>query len=190
MPLLGLCALLMSALAGCGETPSYQPMRVGNTMPDFQLPNLAGGEMSLADLAGEPTVVNFWATWCQPCRRELPELKALSEEGVKVIGIALDQEGEIAVAPFVTENAIDYTILLGDQAIFQQMGGVGVPYTLVIDGAQNVTGIYRGLITRDAIAEDLGLPAMPAESAPENAPSDEGDAGAGASADPAAEAGG
>ena len=72
-----------------------------------------------------------------------------------VVGIALDEEGELAVKPFVEAHGMEYTILFGDQEIFQRMGGFSIPYTLVVDGEQRVVNIYRGPATREDIEEDL-----------------------------------
>lgn len=130
-------------------------MRVGNQMPEFSLPSLAGETVASASLAGEPTVLNFWATWCQPCLKEIPELIELADQGVRVVGIALDQEGEVAVRPFVEKQGMDYTILLGNQEVFQRMGGLAIPYTLVLDASQKVISIHRGAASRADLESDL-----------------------------------
>ena len=104
---------------------------------------------------GKYVLVNFWATWCAPCRREMPVLKELDAMGVKVVGIALDEEGERAVAPFVERQGLGYTILLGDQAVFQRFGGLNIPYTLVLDGERRIVNYYRGPVTREALLGDL-----------------------------------
>ena len=147
--------VLLFLLAGCGD-PVPARLDIGSPMPEFTLPSLEGLEVASGSLAGEIVVLNFWATWCLPCLKEIPELKELAnDDRVKVIGIALDQEGSRAVGPFVERHGMDYTILLGNQDVFQRMGGLTIPYTLVLDRSQQVVNIYRGPARRADIEEDL-----------------------------------
>ena len=111
--------------------------------------------------SGEPdpasvVVLNFWATWCQPCMSEIPELKQVAASSkAKVIGIALDQDGVKTIKPFVASNNINYTVLVGDEEVFQRFNGVGIPYTLVLDPSQRIVKIYRGPTTKQALEQDL-----------------------------------
>ncbi len=146
------CAITVIA---CGSEPAPR-VTIGKKIPAFSLPSLAGSEVSSSALEGQMVVLNFWATWCQPCLKEIPELIELSkDERFAVVGIALDTEGERAVRPFVERMGMDYTILLGDQEIFQGMGGYSIPYTLVLDATQTVINVYRGPATRSDIEKDL-----------------------------------
>ncbi len=143
-------------LAGCGGSGGVTRLAVGAQVPEFSLPSLDGAEVESSSLQGKTVVLNFWATWCQPCLKEIPELKELAADGrVEVVGIALDEEGERAVRPFVERHGMSYTILLGDQEVFQRMGGFSIPYTLVLDPSQQVVNIYRGPATRADVEEDL-----------------------------------
>ena len=142
-------------LAACGSEPPRR-LTVGSHLPEFALPSLAGEKVESATLAGKPMVLNFWATWCLPCLKEIPGLIELAaDDGLQVVGIALDLEGEKAVRPFVERHGMDYTILLGDQEIFQRMGGLSIPYTVILDAGQRVVSIYRGPATRSDIEGDL-----------------------------------
>jgi len=109
----------------------------GQTPPAFALPDLSGNEVSLSDFHGKVVILDLWATWCPPCRREIPFLVSLYEQykdqGLVVVGVGLDQGGASVIAPFVEANSVTYTILVGDQTISQQYRVSGIPMTLMID---------------------------------------------------------
>jgi cytochrome c biogenesis protein CcmG/thiol:disulfide interchange protein DsbE len=150
-------ALAMAALAvgGCAVEPDVA-VGIGSPMPAFELPALEGGSLSSEALLGRPVILNFWATWCQPCRKEFPVLNALHQDpGVEVVTIALDEEGEKKVAPFVRREGLNYKVLLGDQKSFERFGGFTIPYTLVIDPAQTIVGVYRGQASAESLERDL-----------------------------------
>lgn len=129
---------------------------VGSETPSFSLTSLDGSTVKSTALKGDVVVLNFWATWCQPCMSEIPDLKQLAANSkVRVIGIALDQDGVKAVQPFVTSHQINYTVLVGNEEVFQRFNGLGIPYTLVLDPSQRIVKIYRGPTTREALEQDL-----------------------------------
>ena len=152
-----LCSIALLTAAACsGGDAQPENVVVGNNAPDFALTSLDGTTVKGDTLKGNVVVLNFWATWCQPCMTEIPELKEFAATSkVKVIGIALDEEGRPAVEPFVTQHKINYTVLLGDQNIFQRFNGMGIPYTLVLDQSQRIVKIYRGPTTKESLENDL-----------------------------------
>jgi thiol-disulfide isomerase/thioredoxin len=157
-PKILLCFIALVTAVSCSSGGDSHPENVvvGNNAPDFSLTSLDGTTVKGEALKGNVVVLNFWATWCQPCMSEIPELKELAATSkVKVIGIALDQEGRPAVAPFVAQHQINYTVLLGDEDIFQRFNGLGIPYTLLLDQSQRIVKIYRGPTTRESIENDL-----------------------------------
>ena len=143
-------------LAGCGGGAGPEEVALGSPAPKLSLQSLDGQTVDSASLKGQPVVLNFWATWCAPCLKEIPELKEFAAAGgAKVVGVALDEEGAKAVKPFVEQHGINYTILLGNEETFTRFGGGGVPYTLLLDASQRVVKIYRGPVTREALERDL-----------------------------------
>jgi thiol-disulfide isomerase/thioredoxin len=150
--------LSLAALPGCRSAQAVRPedVVVGNTIPDFSLKSLDGKTVSKDSLKGEVVVLNFWASWCGPCMGEIPELKQVAANSkARIVGIALDENGAETVKPFAESHQINYTVLLGDQDIFQQFNGVGIPYTLVLDRSQRIVKVYRGPVDRGALEADL-----------------------------------
>jgi thiol-disulfide isomerase/thioredoxin len=153
----GIClGVVTLTLAACGG--SVAPAKVGETMPDFQLPGRDGSTLSARSLAGAPAVLSFWATWCQPCLRDVPELNELAAvNGIRVVAIALDERGWSAVDPFLADHPMSAEIVLGDEEVFRRFGGFAIPYTLVVDKERVVRAIFRGAVTRQEVLGSLGL---------------------------------
>ena len=150
--------LLIIILLSCngGEKKVKEDVRIGSQTPDFSLKSLDGVKVTSRSLEGNIVVLNFWATWCEPCKKEIPDLKQLAATSeAKVVGIALDQDGLKAVKPFVEKNRINYTVLLGNQEVFNRFKGFGIPYTLVLDRKGKIVNIYRGPATKASLEQDV-----------------------------------
>jgi thiol-disulfide isomerase/thioredoxin len=146
-------------LLGCGAPEGDAPADAGRgPAPAFELPDMAGGELSLADLAGRPVVLDFWATWCAPCIRQVPVLNAIHEkygDRVSVVGVSVDVDGEEVVAPFVEEHDIRYRVLLGDEGLAQRYGALGFPTLFVLGPEGAILAVHSGVITEQALEEAL-----------------------------------
>ena len=121
-------------VTGCSE-PSGA--RVGEPAPDFQLENLAGQSISISDLQGKPVLLNFWATWCSPCRAEMPYLQQIYEEwsdkGLVLLAIDIG-EGPSQIKEFLEANNLSLPVLLdSDKSVAQKYNIWGIPTTFFID---------------------------------------------------------
>jgi thiol-disulfide isomerase/thioredoxin len=115
---------------------------------DFTLPHLDGGQVSLSDYQGSVVLLNFWATWCPPCREELPSMVRLQEElgadNFTILAVSLREEREI-VSSFLEENGFDLPVLLdGSGAVGTQYGVRGIPTSYVLDANGRVLGMLVG----------------------------------------------
>jgi thiol-disulfide isomerase/thioredoxin len=152
-----ICFLVLT-LTGCDTagTGNMSEVKVGGRAPAFSLKSLSGETVTNRSYEGHIVIVNFWASWCEPCKKEMPILKQLAESSeVKIVGIALDEGGLKTVKPFVERYGINYGILLGDQDVFTRFQGFGIPYTLVLDRQQHIVSIYRGPVSREMLEQDV-----------------------------------
>ena len=124
---------------------------IGQPRPAFQLNDLEGQLRDVGEWDGKVLVLNFWATWCPPCRDEIPEFMSLQEElsdqGVQFLGIALEKAED--VMPFYDELAVNYPSLVGQQAVIQVAKRYGndigaLPYTVIIDKDGIIRSTKRG----------------------------------------------
>jgi peroxiredoxin len=121
----------------------------GTAAPDFTLPDLDGHSVSLADFRGKVVVVNFWATWCPPCRAEIPDFVRMQaryrERGLEFVGLSLDAGGARDVRPFADEHDVNYPMLIADEKIANAYGGiVGIPTSFVIDRQGKIVKRFVG----------------------------------------------
>jgi cytochrome c biogenesis protein CcmG/thiol:disulfide interchange protein DsbE len=133
------------ALAACGGAAPANPVAIGATAPEYAARTLAGDSVALSAMRGKVVVLNVWATWCHPCRQEIPQLQALhttyAERGLAVVGVSVDAAGtEDGIREFAKEFAMTYPIWLDpDERVSSRFLTMGVPETFIIDR----TGVIR-----------------------------------------------
>jgi thiol-disulfide isomerase/thioredoxin len=152
---LTMAALLLFACGddgGKGGTAGHRPA------PDFALKDLQGGILRLEDFRGKVVILNFFATWCAPCRQEVPELiqlrKKFLDEGLEIVGISLDMEGATVLKPFARHFRIPYPIVIGTRDVVSDYGGIeGVPTTFFVDREGFIVNRVIGLVPRQRLEQ-------------------------------------
>ncbi|HXG91423.1 MAG TPA: redoxin domain-containing protein [Blastocatellia bacterium] len=130
------------------------------TAPGFALKDLSGKEVRLSDYKGKVVIVNFWATWCGPCRAEIPSFVRLRnqyyDQGLEIIGISLDEDGPGAVAGFVKQLKINYPIVMGTMETVEAYGPMdAIPTTFIIDRQGQVRSRHLGMMSFSEIEDAI-----------------------------------
>lgn len=138
-----------SALIGADGDESADAPELAATLPDFTLDSLAGGPQSIKSWPGKPLLINFWATWCGPCLREIPMLKEFQtgHSGLQVVGIAVDKRDP--VVGFADRMQFNYPILIGEGEGWDAAAAFGVnvyalPFTVFTAADGSVLGVHTG----------------------------------------------
>lgn len=133
---------------------------IGNLAPDFDLQTLDGKSLKLSDLRGKAVLLNFWATYCEPCKIEMPWFVELQKEygpqGFQIVGVAMDDASTEDIAKFAKEMGVNYPILLGKESVGQSYGGVSVlPTTFFVDRDGRLIAREFGLQSRSVFVDHI-----------------------------------
>jgi peroxiredoxin len=149
---------LDSAIAPLSE--GRGPLQIGDMAYNFIAPDLSGNVVTLADYRGRPVIINFWATWCPPCRVEMPELQAAYEEyqdeGLVILAVDFQESAETVSRFFYDQMGLTFTPLLDENGrIAQQYGVSNFPTTYFVGPDGAVTAVHFGMMTRSQIDDYL-----------------------------------
>ncbi|GIK54470.1 MAG: hypothetical protein BroJett015_01330 [Chloroflexota bacterium] len=141
---------------GLAQLPSDR-LTTGDPAYDFALLDLDGNVVQLADFHGRPVILNFWATWCAPCRLEMPELQAAysqyQDDGLVILALNQEESPQLVRKFFVDEMGLTFTPLLDSEGVVAELYGVNrfFPSSFFINGAGEITAIHRGMLAASQI---------------------------------------
>lgn len=151
-----------SADASAAAHPTQGAPDKGSMAPDFDLKVLDGNgkTMKLSSLRGKAVIVDFWATYCGPCKIEMPwfvELqKQYGPQGLQIVGVAVDDAGEKTISDFTHKMGINYPILIGNEKVADLYGGLdGLPTTFFLDRSGKIIDRQLGLISESVIVDNI-----------------------------------
>jgi thiol-disulfide isomerase/thioredoxin len=150
--LIGLPSFIPSANAA--DTPA------ASKAPAWELKDADGKVVKSSDFDGKVVILDFWATWCPPCKAEIPgfvELqKQYGDKGLVVVGVSLDEQGPGVVKPFMKQFEMNYPVVMGDAKIVQDFGGIeAIPTTFVIDRSGNIATRHVGYVPKETFEKEI-----------------------------------
>ena len=160
--LVALAAIAM-AYALWQNSPSHRGVKTARSerkeAPDFTLPQLDGGQLRLSSYRGKVVLLDFWATWCTPCREETPHFVEMQQKygdrGLQIIGVSMDDSPE-PVRPFYQQFHINYPLVMGTADVGSAYGGVlGLPVAFVIDRKGRIYSKHMGATDPAAFDKDV-----------------------------------
>jgi peroxiredoxin len=148
-------------MAGRQPVAANPPTNQGKPAPDFELQSLEGKAIKLSDFRGKAVVVNFWATWCEPCRLEMPWFvdlqKKYGPEGLQILGISEDEDAKPdEIGKFAKDLGVNYPVLLGKDSVAEDYGGIPfLPVTVFVDRNGKIVDKVFGLKGRSEIEDTI-----------------------------------
>ncbi len=151
-------AVLFTSCAA--KKPGGGEAKGGAAAPNFVLQTSDGGRVDLKTLRGKAVVVNFWATWCAPCRAEMPGMMKVYERlrgrGLEIVGISLDSRGWDDVRPYLARNRVSYPVVVGDEALAKAYNVPNaIPFTVFIDRKGNIVTSHAGYLSEEAFEQEV-----------------------------------
>lgn len=164
--LAGLMLLLFSSCGAESADTSAKGVAAGDAAferkpaPDFVLQDAEGRDVKLSEFQGKVVLLNFWATWCGPCKIEMPWFvefqRKYKDKGFSVLAVSLDEEGWDVVRPFAEDLKLNFPVVVGDDALAEKFGGIAaLPTTFILDKQGNITTKHTGLVSRSEYEEAI-----------------------------------
>jgi cytochrome c biogenesis protein CcmG/thiol:disulfide interchange protein DsbE len=158
--LAGLCLTGCNTSSESKSKASVKPNSDRKAAPEFSLKDVDGRSVSLAEYKGKVVLLNFWATWCGPCKIEIPWFTEFEQKykdrGFAVIGVAMDDDGWEAVKPYLGQAKINYRVVLGNDSVATLYGGVdSLPTSFVLDQDGKIASTHVGLVSKSDYENEI-----------------------------------
>jgi cytochrome c biogenesis protein CcmG/thiol:disulfide interchange protein DsbE len=146
-----------------GAAYTAPAVKEGEPAPDFELKDADGKIVKLSDYKGKVVLLNFWATWCPPCKVEIPWFvdfeRAYRDKGFAVLGVSFDEDGWEAVKPYLAASKINYRIVVGDEKVDKAYGGsegvASLPMSYMIGRDGKIASVHVGLVPKKDYEDDI-----------------------------------
>jgi len=152
------CIIVLAVLIGCTRSDERSAVVSGDA-PNFKLLDLNGKMVQLADFKGKPVVLDFWATWCQPCRDSIPGMvklhKDYADKGLVILAISVDGGATEDIRSFQKEYGMAYTVLMGTEDVASQYSVRTIPMMIVLDKSGKIQKRYLGAGNEDDIEKTV-----------------------------------
>lgn len=156
----GLLFALLAVLAACSHHNTASSSNGGKVAPDFALKDSTGTTVKLSDFRGKVVLLNFWATWCEPCKVEIPWFISFQQKyknrDFAVLGVSMDDDGWDSVKPYLAQSKINYQVVVGNDDISKLFGELdALPTTFVIDRDGHIASSHIGLVSKMTYEEEI-----------------------------------
>lgn len=141
--------------------PNYTPTNTSSLQPAamFVLQKTDGNMLNLADYKGKVVILDFWATWCPPCRKGIPDLIEIKKqygEDFEIVGVSVDTDTKPDVPGFIEEYGINYPVVYGNMGVYNQYGGIrSIPTAFIINQEGQIFKKYVGLVPKETLQKDI-----------------------------------
>ena len=166
-PLIRVLLVTIAASFLAAPRPVDAAPRPGQTAPDFKVVSTTGQTISQENFRGHVLILDFFATWCQPCRQSIPHLiemnRKYGKQGLQILGLSVDEDGERAVKTFTDEFRINYPLAFAGESTTVDFGVRSVPIMFLVDKKGKIAEVYRGYTNEMARSVEQSIKRLLAE---------------------------